>query len=294
MKDKKIKDIFEDYKPFKDLNFTEQEKQQYKDIANQIYMNDAACAALPANKCTSDSFLHMCFVRDEDTNEIVLKMRSCPKKRLQDNYLIRQFVNNKLALSFTNDNKDYPITDIHEEKINQLLDESIKQNKIIGFCLQGSVGIGKTYKMISYCNDMALKNNRTIAYLFLPETVRQMKDNFSLDNLNNKRIIDACCAADILVLDDFGAEYTNAWFYLNVLLVIFNYRCEQEKPIFVISNFKIKKLFEVLRKNLTSKDSSLDYETKNVMMSRLIDRLAMLVNNTEYSYQAINKRQNKK
>ena len=57
---------------------------------------------------------------------------------------------------------------------------------------------------------MIIKNNRTIAYLFLPETVRQMKDNFSLDNLNNKKIIDNCCAADILVLDDFGAEYTNA------------------------------------------------------------------------------------
>lgn len=294
MAKKQIKDVFEEYKPFKDLNFSEDEKQKFKDVAMQIFMNEVACAALPTNKCTSSSFLHMCLVRDEETKEIVLKTRACPKKKLQENYLVREFADNKLCLSFTNDKHDFPIVDIREEKINQILAQSIKDDTIIGFCLQGSVGVGKTHKIISYCNDMAWMNNRTVAYLFLPEVVRQMKDNFSLDNLSNKKIIDSCCAADILVLDDFGAEYTNAWFYLNVLLVILNYRCEQEKPMIVISNLKMNKLIQILKRNLSIRDGSLDVETKNIMISRLIDRLAMLVDNTEYSYEGPSKRLKKK
>lgn len=291
---KKIKDVFEEYKPFKALNLTPAEKEQYREVATQIYNNELACAALPADQCTISSFLHMALVRDEDTGKITIKTRPCPKKKLQENYLVREFSSNKLNLSLTNNKPDYPITDVREEKLNQILKDSIKDNKIIGFCLHGSVGVGKTHKMISYCNDMILKNNRTVSYLFLPEVVRQMKDNFSLDNLNNKKIIDNCCVSDILVLDDFGAEYTNAWFYLNFLFIILNYRCEQEKPIIVISNFKMSKLIQILKKNLTVKNGSLDADTKNTMISRLIDRLAMLVDNTEYSYEGKSKRLNKK
>lgn len=209
MPKKQLKDVFE-YPPFKALKLTPEEKKQYLEVATQIYANEVACAALPAGQCTSGSFLHMCLVRDEDTGKIVIKTKACPKKKLQENYLVRQFVSKKLDLSLTNKKPDYPVVDVREERLNQILHESIKKNKIIGFCLQGSVGVGKTYKIISYCNDMALINNRTVAYLFLPEAVRQMKDNFGLDNINNKQMIDKCCQADILVLDDFGAEYTNA------------------------------------------------------------------------------------
>lgn len=209
MTKKALKDIFE-YPPFKALKLTASEKEQYKEVATQIYNNEIACAELPANQCTSSSFLHMCLIRDEDSGKIVLKTKPCPKKKLQDNYLVREFSNNKLTLSLINQKPDFPITDVREEKINQILIKSIKENEIIGFCLQGSVGVGKTHKIISYCNDMITINNRTVAYLFLPEVVRQMKDNFSIDSLINKKIIDYCCGADILVLDDFGAEYTNA------------------------------------------------------------------------------------
>ncbi|MCQ3914533.1 MAG: hypothetical protein MJ201_01795 [Mycoplasmoidaceae bacterium] len=78
------------------------------------------------------------------------------------------------------------------------------------------------------------------------------------------------------------------------MLVILNYRCEQEKPVIVISNLKMNKLIQMLKKNLTTKDGSLDAETKDIMIARLIDRLAMLVDNTEISYEGPSKRLKKK
>jgi len=282
-----------EYPQFKELDLTKEEKEKFLAIATQIYNDDMRCAGLGTDKCINDSLLHSCLARDEYTGKIVIRTRVCPKAKLVQNYLVRQFSANKLALSLQHNPQDVVVTDPRENQLNTILNDSINNNKVIGFCLQGSVGIGKSYKIISYCNDMIMKNNRTIAYCFLPSLVRLMKDNFSLDSSVNKKIIDDCCEADILVLDDFGAELTNSWFYLSVLLVILNYRSENDIPVIVISNFKMKKLIELLKKNVASKDGKLDAETQEVMVSRLIDRLAQLVDNTEYSYSATSRRLNK-
>lgn len=289
-----VKDKIWEYPEFKSLNLTNEEKQKWLPIAKQIYEDNEKCAKLGQDKCFNSSFIHSCLERDEYTNKIVIRTRVCPKAKLVQNYLVRQFSANKLALSLLNNKQDVVISDPREEQINKILKDSIKQNKIIGFCLQGTVGIGKSYKIISYCNDMIMKNDAKVAYCFLPSLVREMKDNFSLDSTANKKIVDDCCEADILVLDDFGAEITNSWFYLSVLLVILNYRSENDMPVIVISNFKMKKLIELLKKNVASKDGKLDAETQEVMVSRLIDRLAQLVDNTEYSYSATSRRLSKK
>ncbi len=55
----------------------------------------------------------------------------------------------------------------------------------------------------------------------------------------------------------------------------------------------MSKLIQVLKKNLSIKDTKLDIDTKNIMIGRLIDRLAMLVDNTEYSYEGQSKRLHK-
>ncbi len=56
----------------------------------------------------------------------------------------------------------------------------------------------------------------------------------------------------------------------------------------------MNKLKQNQKKNLTTKDGKLDSETKDIMIARLIDRLAMLVDNTEYSYEGPSKRLKKK
>ena len=98
-------------------------------------------------------------------------------------------------------------------------------------------------------------NKKKVAYIFLPQFVGEIKNNFSENPSNNKVLITNCCVADILVLDDFGAEYASAWFYLNVLLIIFNYRFENNKKIifiyfiqiYQIIIFVLKKFFFLIK-----------------------------------------------
>lgn len=279
------------YAPIKALNMTEAEKIKWAKFATQIYMQDATCAALANDQCENSAFIHNVLVRDEHTGEIVIRCVDCPKVKLQKNYLIRQFANNKLSLSLLNNPNTFPIEDPREEKVNEFFKKSIKDNKVVGLYFHGSVGIGKTYKTISYCNDMIMKNNRTVSYVFLPELVRKMKDNFSLDSSYNKKLIDDCCNADILVLDDFGAEYTSAWFYLNVIFIILNYRCETDKPIIIISNFTMDKLMNLLKASITSvNDKRVDADTQKIMVDRLVDRIYQLVERHSITYEGKSRR----
>ena len=161
-----------------------------------------------------------------------------------------------------------------EKKINDFLLKSINNNTEIGLYLYGTTGIGKTHKIISYCNEMIYQNKKKIAYIFLPQFVGEIKNNFSENPSNNKTLITNCCVADILVLDDFGAEYASAWFYLNILLIIFNYRFENNKKIIFISNFEPKKIAIIMKKKLLSNSSSkFDRENIDIIISRLVDRM---------------------
>lgn len=254
------------------LNLSNEEKDNWKYVVKYIYEQEEKCKSLSRDKCYNSSFIHIILKRNFKTKQLYLSSFFCPKKNLLSNYLIREFPNNKLLLSFSDLAKIAIKMD--EKKINDFLLKSINNNTEIGLYLYGTTGIGKTHKIISYCNEMIYQNKKKIAYIFLPQFVGEIKNNFSENPSNNKTLITNCCVADILVLDDFGAEYASAWFYLNILLIIFNYRFENNKKIIFISNFEPKKIAIIMKKKLLSNSSSkFDRENIDIIISRLVDRM---------------------
>ena len=276
----------------KKLNLSSEEKNIWKYVIKQIYEQDEACKQQSRAKCSNSSFVHIILKRNSKTKQLYLSSFFCPKKYLWSNYLIREFTSNKLSLCFSNSPK--PLIKMDEKRINDFLLESLNSNNEIGLYLYGGTGIGKTHKIISYCNDMVYHNKKKVAYIFLPQFVNEIKNNFSSNPLNNKVLINNCCIADILVLDDFGAEYASSWFYLNILLIIFNNRCENNKKIIFISNFEPKKIVNIMRKNLLSNSSSkCQRENIDIIVNRLIDRMWKLCDFKVASYIAKSRRLNK-
>jgi primosomal protein DnaI len=86
--------------------------------------------------------------------------------------------------------------------------------------------------------------------------------------------------ADVLFLDDIGAEDTSVWFYNNYLLVVLNYRMQNNKPTFFNSNLSLemfgRKLMVLMHKSINA--------------DRLVERIKALTRNTEFEIKGTNKR----
>ncbi|MPN64343.1 Primosomal protein DnaI [bioreactor metagenome] len=73
----------------------------------------------------------------------------------------------------------------------------------------------------------------------------EMKQAIQSNTVNEK--IDAVKKAEILMLDDIGAEANSTWIRDEVLGVILQYRMQEDLPTFFSSNFTMQQLEEHLR-----------------------------------------------
>lgn len=275
---------------FKDLHLNKDEQIKWSSIIKQIYEEEKTCNNMESDFCHSTNFIHKRIVRN-DNNELVLETYFCNKKRLQTNYLIRQFHKVKLLLSLEKKQPDYIApTNPMELKLEAFLKRSIETEKISGLYLYGKPGIGKSYWIISYSNDLIMKYNKKICYIFLPEIINDIKNNFDKSTQANKNITRLCKECDLLVLDDFGSEYTNSWFYFNFLFVILNYRSENKMPVIFVSNFSLDQLKTFFKQTFSADKKLASNELQEIFITRLFDRIAILANNKQLTYQISSRR----
>lgn len=134
-----------------------------------------------------------------------------------------------------------------------------------GLYLSGNFGVGKTYILAGLANSVAAMN-KYVVFLHVPTFIASLSTHFSDNSLQDEvqRIADA----DLLILDDIGAENLSQWSRDEVLAVILQSRMDNIMPTFFSSNFAMKDLqahFE---------------ETKNaidpVKAARLMERIRFL------------------
>src|SRR5699024_11104993 len=76
--------------------------------------------------------------------------------------------------------------------------------------------------------------------IYVPEILRDLKAGFN-DGTTNERY-DAIRNAEVVILDDLGAEDVTAWSRDEVSTSILNYRMVEQLPTFISSNFAIDDL----------------------------------------------------
>ncbi|GGH75603.1 primosomal protein DnaI [Compostibacillus humi] len=128
-------------------------------------------------------------------------------------------------------------------EIIKFLKEASKELPSKGLYLYGPFGVGKTYLLGVLANELK-KINVSSLIIYMPEFVREIKSSFRDDTTNEK--IETFKKADVLMLDDIGAEMQSAWFRDEVLGSVLQYRMMEQLPVFFTSNYSVDQLEEML------------------------------------------------
>ena len=130
--------------------------------------------------------------------------------------------------------KDIDIEDKNRYKVIKWLKKIFlmimkKVNTLKGLYLHGSFGSGKTYLISALFNELEISKDAITEVVYLPETLRNMKEDFSLveDKVNYLKNV------DILLIDDIGAENVTAWGRDEILGTILQYRMNNKLSTFL-------------------------------------------------------------
>ena len=124
------------------------------------------------------------------------------------------------------------------KKMKEFKDSYLNGEKPKGIYLYGSFGAGKSYLISALFNDLAQNNVKSVI-VHVPELIRSIKDSFDKDYSDR---FDEVMNAELLLLDDIGAEYLTPWSRDEVLEPILQYRMDQELPTFFTSNYSNKEI----------------------------------------------------
>ena len=166
----------------------------------------------------------------------------------------------KMSEIFTNDKNRVPII----KWMSKFIKEYKKNNAFKGLYLNGNFGSGKTYMISALLNELA-KSNYNVAMIYYPEFLRLLKSSFKTDFDEQ---FDYARKADLLLLDDIGAENITAWSRDEILGPILQYRMDNKLATFFTSNLNIEELEIHLSE---SKD-----EVNKLKAKRIIERIKYL------------------
>ena len=135
-----------------------------------------------------------------------------------------------------------------------------------GLYIYGPFGIGKSFIFGALANELANRGIKTIV-VYVPEFLREIKQSIQDQTLNEK--IDFVKKAQVLILDDFGAESMSAWTRDEVLGTILQHRMAEQLPTFFTSNLS----YEELENHLTYTQRG---DKDVVKAARVMERIRMV------------------
>ncbi len=170
------------------------------------------------------------------------------------------------------------------EVLNEVLrfQKTYKPNKFIkGVFIHGKFGTGKTFLMQRLAYRLSEKGHKVLI-AYYPDLVRQIKSSIADGAVET--YINKLKHADVLILDDIGAESNTNFIRDEVLGPILQFRIDMELPVCMTSNLSFDEL------KLHFQESSTG---KNVINSeRIISRIRYLM--TPVNLDDIDYRANKK
>lgn len=183
-----------------------------------------------------------------ENDEVVFSYIMCKhKKKLEEK---TAYLKNITLFEMPKEVRNASIKDIDTEDENRFdtiiwlknfMDDYKKGNAKKGLYLTGNFGCGKTYLVCAMLNELAKKGHK-IAIVYYPEFLRSLKESLYDNDYMSK--FNEIKKAELLLIDDIGAETTTQWGRDEILGTILQYRMQEGLITFFTSNFDLKDLEE--------------------------------------------------
>ncbi|MFC3900974.1 primosomal protein DnaI [Aliicoccus persicus] len=242
----------------------------------RAHSEDVPCESVEA--CTNNPKGYTPKV-DVRNNRIHLIYEPCESKKREDEYHRRkqlidaQFVSQDIKDATFESIQHYPNTnrkDVHQQLMKKAFD-IINEKHHKGLYLHGKFGVGKSYFLGALANEIS-KYHISSVLLYVPEFISRLKGGFS--DGSTQRLLDTVKTAEVLILDDLGAEDVTPWVRDEVISNILHYRMVEHLPTFISSNFTMAEIEMNYRK---TRDNGVE-ETKS---RRILERLRALCDEVE-------------
>ncbi len=129
-----------------------------------------------------------------------------------------------------------------------------------GLYVYGDFGVGKSFLLAALAHDLSEKYSVATTMVHYPSFVVNVKNAIQSGQVKSE--IDTVKKADILILDDIGAEQHSPWVRDDVLQVILQHRMQENLPTFFTSNFSMLDLEKRLSQGKVGDES---WQAKRVM-----------------------------
>ena len=149
--------------------------------------------------------------------------------------------------------------------IKNFLKKKLNNEQVKGLYFSGSFGSGKSYILSALLNELSNNGFNTVN-VYYPSLLKKLKMSFN--NYSYDDVLDEIIKADVLLIDDIGAENNSEWARDEVLGTILQYRMDNNLTTFFTSNYTIDELEEFLAE--TSKG------TDKIKARRIIERIKCL------------------
>lgn len=136
-----------------------------------------------------------------------------------------------------------------------------------GLYLHGPVGTGKTYLLACVANNFA-RRGQSVAFVHTPKLLVRLKAAFGDDDEQDD-IMSALIEAELLILDDIGAEPVTGWYRDEILATVLNERMTKQKLTCFSSNLDLKELGINFKYNQKG-------EVDELKAQRIMERIRML------------------
>lgn len=180
------------------------------------------------------------------------------QKLIQSIYMPREILNARIENIEIDAHRSQAI-----KELTLFLDQAEKALPERGLFFSGPFGVGKTYFLGAIANRLK-EFNISSMLIYMPEFVREIREAIRDNSVQEK--INIFKQADVLMLDDIGAETLSAWFRDEVLGSILQYRMMEKLPVFFTSNYTMNQLEEILA--TTTKG-----EVERVKAGRIMERI---------------------